>query len=349
MRKRSFTLLELILSITIMGICLIASIPLVDSYLKARKKLDLQVSAENTSAILESAFQELMRTVNIAKDKVAYVTPNGNTLIWKTTSGGWKRLKFNSGKNSIYYDARYQSGNPHYDPISDEPGDTAYTGDVFLSGVESVSFSLDTIGRVLLEVNKQYTAATGEAMIMTMRTGVRSLVADIPSKGRVDYWVDISPVVEGELLKLEEKDGFLYAVVKGNLVAIHTKAGFQDAQGEMFWIMIPAYLKNKLANYEGKTIVFNGDILPHKDNWYMRMNPSYGGGVILEAKEINEFHKRIEAGKETWYEESSQYLQPCFMRAKEKGVNIENWKELWKWMRYYYYKYMPALMKEKVE
>jgi len=68
----------------------------------------------------------------------------------------------------------------------------------------------------------------------------------------------------------------------------------------------------------------------------------YGGGLISDAAKIAQMHANIQAGKESWYEEQTANLQACFAMAKEKGVDIKDWKKVWDWMMYYYGEYIPS-------
>jgi len=71
-----------------------------------RKRLLEKVGGASYLATLETAFQSLMRTVNISDEAVVEL-PDSDTLIWKTQSGTLKRLKFNSQEGALYYDDEY--------------------------------------------------------------------------------------------------------------------------------------------------------------------------------------------------------------------------------------------------
>jgi len=329
--KKSLTLMEVILASIVIGVCIAALLPVTTFYFKTKQRFLALSPSEETAATLETAFQSLMRTVNISDEAVVEL-PDSDTLIWKTQSGTLKRLKFNSQEGALYYDDEY---NPAEEKAS-------WSGEVILKDVERVSFSTDEQGRVLIEIAKSYPLRGGKRTL-TMRTAVRPYLVRSLKAGKSEYWVDISPVVEGKLIQLLRKGEHLYAVVEADLIAIHNKRKWQDAQGEIFYVLLPLSMKEILSPYLGKRVVFNGDILPEEKGWYMRMNPSYGGGVILGEENIRKFHKRVEEGKEVWYQQATRYLQGCFKAASKKGVDLNNWKELWSWMRYYYHSYLASL------
>jgi hypothetical protein len=129
-------------------------------------------------------------------------------------------------------------------------------------------------------------------------------------------------------------------VVQAESIAMHTLEGFSDIT-DTFFVKIPKSLD--LKEQIGKKIMFNGDVTPRKDGYYLRMNRNYGGGVITGDKYIQEAKERIESGQEPWYNDSTLYLKGCMEMASKEGVNTESWQDLWSWMIHYYAEYIPSL------
>ncbi len=342
MRRKTLTLLEVILASTLAVVCLFLLVPLTNFYIKMKQQVIETSPVRDTATTLETAFQKLFRAVNIS-DKNVVEMPDSYTLIWKTQGGILQRLKFNPQDKVLYFDDNY---NP-----SEEKD--KYTGYPILSGVEGVLFYVEPQGRVIIELRKNYLSKEkGKDVIKTlaMRTAIRPYTIQSLDVGRKDVWIDISPLVEGKLLRLEEKNGKLFAVVEGKQVAIHTKDGFLDAKGEIFYVEIPSFLKEDIEKNIGKLVVFNGDILPYKDGWYMKMNFSYAGGMILDEKEIAELHRRIEEGKELWYTKAGEYLKGAFNAAKNLGKDFKgDWRKVWQWLREYYYEKLASLKAKGVK
>jgi len=96
-------------------------------------------------------------------------------------------------------------------------------------------------------------------------------------------------------------------------------------------VAVPLNLRYKLEEQLGKQIMFMGDVLPDMvDGHYaMKMNPAYGGGVIMDTEQIAAARHRIIEGKESWYEIETKRLGPVFDDIVKKGVNLSDWRAVW--------------------
>jgi len=144
----------------------------------------------------------------------------------------------------------------------------------------------------------------------------------------------LSPVVKGKLLTIKELNGAYYALVEAESVAIHTPEGFLPSEGQVFYVGIPLNLGRELEGKLNEQIAFMGDILFDVEGKpAMRMNNFYGGGVLVGKEEVEAMCRRIEAGKEDWYQRESLRLKGPLGEAKKKGTDISDWKEVWYYLQ----------------
>ncbi len=331
MKRKSLTLLEVLIVMLITALCVAALLPLTQYYVKMKGKSSTVAPALETAAVLETAFQSLMRAVNISDEAVVSI-PDQSSMIWKTQSGKYNRLNFDSAAGKLYYDNEY-------DPDSQQASETQMT---ILAGVAQVGFSVDDMGRVIVELEKKYTSGDDNEQTLAMRTAIRPYLVRSQNKGKKDYWIDVSPALEGIVERIEEKNGQLYAVVQDGSIAMHSTNRFDPIGEETFYVLIPEGLEQRVEEHIGTTVMFNGDILPHKEGWYMTINPFYGGGVIFSEEDRAQARARIEEGREEWYQNASRYLDGCFAMAREQNIDVNDWKALWTWMRFYYHEYLAS-------
>lgn len=178
------------------------------------------------------------------------------------------------------------------------------------------------------------TLALGDAaQTITMQTAAVPRIS--PEEQQTVRW--ISPVIKGNLLEVKELERKCYALVKADAIAMHTSAGFQSLDGQLFYVEIPLNLGRALESKIGEQIAFMGDILINVEGKpAMVMNSFYGGGVLVGKDAVEAMCRKIEAGEETWYKTESLRLKGALEEAKKTGTDISDWQEVWRHLQRYY-------------
>jgi len=288
--KRGLTLVEVLVALVLFSIVLVVVQALLRysaaTYMEVEK--ELSEGSSTGMRFFDTAMHRIIRAQSTE------IRDNNKTLVitYKKNKGKANALIKLEGNNLVYYP---QEGMAEKQYIATNVKDVKFThdsqrqtswveGNPVPDGIAAPVYYYTATGPARVAIDVELQSPLNKSETTHMRTAAVPRLASLTQE-KVAW---LSPVVEGRVEELKEIDQKLYARILTEYVAMHAPSGVQKIEPTIIMVAVPLNLRYKLEEQLGKQIMFMGDVLPDMvDGHYaMKMNPAYGGGVIMDTEQI---------------------------------------------------------------
>lgn len=145
---------------------------------------------------------------------------------------------------------------------------------------------------------------------------------------------DVMVEVDDEFYSYEEAlnlgidltEATYYVVVDADQIDIYDGEGFQDAEGETFYVEIDASLVAEMQDNIGEKVLFAGDVAQDADGYLsITMNEAYGGGYAIGEEAIDAYLDAREGSE--WYQDLIDVMTSLWDDITQEYGEHSDWRQ----------------------